>query len=304
MGTLRMNGRIQQSNVSPQNVYTGVGRPSRLLASDGTTLKQLQHSDNLGADYFTATAQVAQAVGDIFEWTTYARGNETILQWSMIKYTTHGMFDIYVNGNLEPNWRTIDESGKFYVDDGGVFTDDTVDAGDVGAGDVTMLPAVEVINDACYFGWGAPFRGIRIDIGTPGVGDTGVWEYWNGAAWASIPGLVDGTSGLTAAAGNHDVTFTSPSDWAANDPGAAATETLYYVRFRVTAANFTTIPVADQVWIEGGFDDYAAVIGSSHRQLTLTNQILPGYNLIRFVVTGKHYTSTAYTLSFAGCNLE
>jgi len=158
--------------------------------------------------------------------------------------------------------------------------------------------------DAVYFGWGAPFRGIRIDIGTPAVGSAGVWEYYNGATWETIPGLVDGTTGLTAAAGNHDVTFTPPSDWATVDPGAASTETLYYVRFRVTAANFTTIPIFDQVWLEGGHNEYDAAQAVINRLIALANTINPGMNIIRMIVHGKHYSSTDYNISIAGVSLQ
>lgn len=304
MGTLRMNGRIQQSTYAPLTQFTGVSRPSKLLASDGITIKDMSHLDNNGADYFTTTAQITAAVGDAFQMPINAHGDETEMVISMLRFTNQAIMEIYINGILDPVWSTINEAGKFYVNDGGVYTDDTTDAGDVGAGDVSMLPAVEAINDACLFGWGAPFRGVRIDIGTPGVGATGVWEYWNGAAWAAIPGVVDATSGLTAAAGNHDVTFTPPSDWAPSDPGAAATETLYYVQFRVTAANFSTIPIADQIWINGGYNNYAAAIGSINRTISLTQPILPGYNEIVFVAAGKHYSSAGWVLEFGGVSFQ
>jgi len=300
---------VVESSAAPLNVHTGVIRPSRLLSSVGA-LKQMKHTDQIGADRVTATLQLdgTQTVGDIFEFPFYARGNETQFMISTQGDTVNGIWELYVNGQLEPVWNTIDEAGKFYVEDVGTgYTDDTTDAGDAGAGDVDMLPAAEAINDRCLFGWGAPFRGIRIDIGTPGVGATGVWEYWDGAAWSAIPQVVDGTAGLTAAAGNHDVTFDPDlmTGWAANDPGAASTETLYYVQFRVTAANFTTIPIADQIWINGGHNEYSAGSAAINRLITLVNSINPGYNLIRAVVTGKHYAATAdYYIHIAGASIQ
>lgn len=141
--------------------------------------------------------------------------------------------------------------GYAFLDDGGVFTDDTTDANSAAANDVPLMPAVEAINDAFYFGGSLRggivpnlFQEIKINIGTAGVGNTIAWEYYNGSAWASLT-VTDGTNGFTTL-GTNTVTFTPPTDWATVAVNAVTT---YWVRARVTAAAFTTIPLATQIWL-------------------------------------------------------
>lgn len=131
-----------------------------------------------------------------------------------------------------------------YHDDGGVFTDETADANSADANDVALLPAVEAVNDAFYFGDNlSAFNAIKINIGTAGVGGTIAWEYYNGAAWAALT-CTDNTTGFTAA-GTNTVTFTPPGDWAKTVVNGT---NAYWVRARVTAANFTAQPLATQIW--------------------------------------------------------
>ena len=44
---------------------------------------------------------------------------------------------------------------KCWEDDGGVFTEETTDVNDVGAGDWYPVPAAPAVNDAFYFGYSA-----------------------------------------------------------------------------------------------------------------------------------------------------
>lgn len=138
--------------------------------------------------------------------------------------------------------------GFAFIDDGGIFTDDTADMNDADVGDVPLMPAVEATNDAFYFGHATlKFHGARLTIGTAGVGDTIVWEYWNGA-WVNLntaKSFYDKTVGLTVA-GTKEVEFDAPTDWATTTINS---QLAYWVRARVTAANFTTIPLATQGWL-------------------------------------------------------
>lgn len=136
-----------------------------------------------------------------------------------------------------------------YLDDGGVFADDTTDANSAAANDVPLMPAAEAVNDAFYFGMDRTFTYIKINIGTAGVGNTIAWEYWNGSAWVALT-CTDNTSGFTAA-GTNTVTFTAPTNWAATTVNG---QSAYWIRARVTAANFTTQPLATQIWIDGAPD--------------------------------------------------
>ena len=135
-----------------------------------------------------------------------------------------------------------------FADDGGTFTDETGAANNATANDMTLLPATEAVNDAYYFGYRHPFGRLRLNVGTAGVGGSIVWEYFNGSAWATVPGLVDGTNGLTQA-GTNNVDFTPPRDWART---TVNNHEAYWLRLRCTAANFTTQPLGTQAWINGG----------------------------------------------------
>lgn len=137
--------------------------------------------------------------------------------------------------------------GFAYLDDGGVFTDDTTDANSAAANDVPLMPAVPVLNDAFYFGEGFATSGtwnaLKINLGTAGVGGTIAWEYYNGAAWVALT-VTDGTNGFTTAGTNY-VTWTIPADMG---HVAVNGQDRYWVRARVLTA-FAPIPLATQIWV-------------------------------------------------------
>jgi len=119
------------------------------------------------------------------------------------------------------------------ADDGGVQTDETVAATNDTPNDMTLLPLLPVANDAYYFAADAPYTAVRLVLGTSGEGNwTITWEYWDGAAWSSLTGVSDGTSGFTAAVGTHNVTFTKPADWKITTIAGIANK--YWIRARVS----------------------------------------------------------------------
>lgn len=138
--------------------------------------------------------------------------------------------------------------------DGAALVDESAESIEDTGNDMTLLPAVPAENDAYYIGSTVPFNGVRIDIGTQGEGVwTTVWEYWNGTAWANIT-ATDTDGVFTAAAGNHNVTWTIPTAWVkktvTTTTPAATTASLYYVRARVSAyTSVVTAPAGDQAWI-------------------------------------------------------
>lgn len=136
--------------------------------------------------------------------------------------------------------------GYAYLDDGGVFTDDTVDANDAGANDVALLPAAEAINDAFYFGDAyCKFSAIQINIGTAGVGGNITWEYWNGSAWAALT-VADFTNEFTTA-GTNDVNLVEPAEVALWSKTVVNGTDAYWVRARCTAANYAVQPLASTI---------------------------------------------------------
>jgi len=125
------------------------------------------------------------------------------------------------------------------ADDGGVQTDETTDANNDVSNDMTLLPAAPAVDDAYYFGLGALWDYLKINIGTSGIGVwTLAWEYWNGFTWSTLPGLNDGTSGFTLE-GWLEVNFARPADWAVTMVGGIAD--LYWIRARVSSYDSVTI---------------------------------------------------------------
>jgi hypothetical protein len=123
------------------------------------------------------------------------------------------------------------------VDDGGVFTDNFP-----ATLPFDLLPDPFVANDAVYFGIetslldSGPFCNLVFDIGdtliVTGV-NTFVWEYWNGAAWATLS-VVDGTAGLWPFEnqGVNSVHWVPPNNWSTT---AVDGVTGYWIRLRVSA---------------------------------------------------------------------
>ena len=133
------------------------------------------------------------------------------------------------------------------MDDGGAFTDETTDANDSGgSGDVNLLPATPVANDAFYFGSDYQFNKITIDITTSGGATTVLaWEYYNGSSWASVT-VADGTDNFNNV-GMCRVTFTEPGTWSTTTVNSQGP--YYYIRARVTTAGNQA--VAEQMWLSG-----------------------------------------------------
>ena len=138
--------------------------------------------------------------------------------------------------------------GGAVADDGGAQTDETTAANNPTANDMILLPAVPAVNDTYYFGYSTLWDWLRLNIGTAGTGVwTIVWEYWNGTAWAELPDIIDGT-GHFGNAGEREVSFTRPGDWATTDVGGILG--LYWIRARVSAyTSIITQPLGTQAWI-------------------------------------------------------
>jgi hypothetical protein len=121
--------------------------------------------------------------------------------------------------------------GGAIADDGGVQTDETVQANNDTANDMTLLPSVPVVNDAYYFGRSSLWDWLELRMGTAGNGTWDiVWEYWNGAAWVPLADVTDNTSGFRVT-GTKLVVFTRPLDWVPTTVGGIAN--LYWIRARV-----------------------------------------------------------------------
>jgi hypothetical protein len=140
--------------------------------------------------------------------------------------------------------------GGAVADDGGALSDETAAAQSAAANDMHLLPVAAVLGDAYDFGFDKMFDVMRLNIGTPGIGDwTITWKYWSsvGPGWVNLTDVVDGTSHFKAAAGIREVTFTRPVDWLSV---AISGLNKYWIRAEIT--NFTSIatqPLGTQAWI-------------------------------------------------------
>lgn len=100
MGMLLMHGgKLIQSKDAPYQVSQGI-RPSKLTDSAGN-IKQMNHADSIGANFMAATNNQVAADGDRFYMYMYADGTETKLMLSTLQYSSHPIFDIYINGTLD-----------------------------------------------------------------------------------------------------------------------------------------------------------------------------------------------------------
>ena len=140
----------------------------------------------------------------------------------------------------------VDDSGPTFVDQTAEFNSPT-DA------DYIVFPAGNVAGDYAAFGNVERYTRLSFDNanGTAGTVGAVTWEYWNGSAWAALAGVVDGTTGFTAAVSDGQVvTWTLPTDWALLTLNGVSA---YYVRAVITTP-YTIDPVYDQGFMGGDVD--------------------------------------------------
>lgn len=138
-------------------------------------------------------------------------------------------------------------SAQYY--DAPAYTDQTTEANNTTANDMTLLPAVPATNDAYYFGHAYKFTRLWLNIGTAGAGTwTITWEFWNGSSWAALTNVRDDTSGFKpATTGWKMVQFSIPTNWATTAVNGVTT---YWIRARVSAyTSITTRPLGTQARI-------------------------------------------------------
>jgi hypothetical protein len=137
------------------------------------------------------------------------------------------------------------------ADDGGAQTDETAEANDQTADDMTLLPAVPAIGDAYYFGFETKVSGFSLYISQQGNwAGTITWYYWDGAAWSGLVDLLpsDSASKNFEVSGQVDYTWTVQGDWATT---AVDGITAYWVKAEVTSyTGVTTQPLGRDAWAE------------------------------------------------------
>ncbi len=134
-------------------------------------------------------------------------------------------------------------------EDGGAFTNETTDANDDGANDITLLPTPAAATDRFYFGYDVPFESIKVNVGTAGAGTyTLTWQYYNGSAWTALT-VTDGTTHFKTS-GENEITFKAPDDWEPNTVNSQGP--FYYVRCTRDGGTQTTQPLGTRIIINKG----------------------------------------------------
>lgn len=132
--------------------------------------------------------------------------------------------------------------------DGGAFTDETTEAGDLTTNDMTLMPAGPVVDDAYYFGASKKFGEMAIELSiTAGASTwTFTWEYYDkDGNWTALTSVTDNSSALVNAAGIYHVYWTMPANWAPTSVNSQGD--YFYVRMRLsTYTSNTAQPFARQ----------------------------------------------------------
>lgn len=126
--------------------------------------------------------------------------------------------------------------------DDAVWTDDTTDFTDAGAGDVDLLPSYPIVGDGFYIGYSEKFCKVKVVTSQERTGTATIsLKYWDGSAWSAVTTVEDDSTGYSETAGTHIIHFIPPTDWTANtaDDGPNG-EAGYFVVMEMTAITDVT----------------------------------------------------------------
>lgn len=136
------------------------------------------------------------------------------------------------------------------------YTDDSVDAKDVGADDFHLLPAAgAAANDGFVVHSTRQFSCIVVAIGaTPQVNHVNTvqtYTYWNGSSWAALP-LLNTAPLYSVANTDYSVIFGKPLDWAlttTTGPGEGVPVGRYAIRYQATNTVPGTVGIASRLFV-------------------------------------------------------
>jgi len=165
--------------------------------------------------------------------------------------STMGRFKILIGDNLglintniyDYTYLTPMQGASAY--DAPAYADETTEANEATADDMTLWPLVPVAGDAYYFGAHREFTILNLTVGTVGAGGNVCdWEYWNGA-WVALSGVTDSTDAFNNT-GTNTVTFDAPVDWLTTNDGGNLPADCYWIRAISTTAG--TQSLGTQAW--------------------------------------------------------
>jgi len=179
------------------------------------------------------------------------------------------------------------------LDNDGVFLNQDSAAKDVHFPDVWLVPeGGAAIDDAIYFGSDNPFRMMSVVMGaTVNTDNAYAWEYYNGAAWAAMGGLVDGTLvGGFQFGQSGDVAWTSISSLVTIDGQEA-----YWMRARITAAG-ADVPLAATIQrgpaVEAGATLIAEIVPEGELKISNAGGVAAGLSYLPAKFKWGNYSIT------------
>lgn len=139
--------------------------------------------------------------------------------------------------------------GAVAHDDDGVDTDETTEANEGTADDMTLLQGDGAVPDWYALGHANLFDGIVLKVSTVGVDVTlDTFEYSKGgAAWGTLV-LIQNQLNNYETLGKRYFTFERPGDWAVDTYAAIANK--YWIKFKASATGGGYVqPKGEQAWI-------------------------------------------------------
>lgn len=201
---------------------------SSTLANRGVYLQlwTLGDSDLTAANFHASSQKLQETTGISGNLGTANRGNPDGVWMLGTLFHADGKANMLHPGIRDPE--------SLFVDDGGVFTDETTDAADDNDLYDVSFATLGSINDAIYVGSDQTYRAILIHRSNFSTAGTTTWEYWNGATWAAATVTAVAAGGTTFASG---YLVTVPGNWATTTVNGVSR---YWLRLRWTAGGATS----------------------------------------------------------------
>ena len=130
-----------------------------------------------------------------------------------------------------------------YTPSGPLYEDVSAEANLPGGVAVSIFADTPEVGSCFYVGAARRFNLLSIHLRQAGSGITGVWEFWNGTAWATLT-ATDNT-GTLEASDTIEWEYDDVTGWVASSVNGYVA---YWVRFRLTSATMSTEPTLSYLW--------------------------------------------------------
>lgn len=129
-----------------------------------------------------------------------------------------------------------------YDADGASYTDNTSEANSPTGTSFFVFAETPATSDIIYIGMSDKFHGLTTGLFVTGAGSpTVTWEYYDGSSWTSFT-PTESTTNASIFTAEGKFTWDSLSSW--TKVSVNSSESLYFIRGRLTAGSYTTSPKA------------------------------------------------------------